>query len=65
MVTGWRQVLPLTPAEESVLLPLCAVRLVINAAVWQSRSAGERAEYAAVRSQGSLSAAVALLDALE
>lgn len=65
VVAGWRRIVPLTPDERSVVLPLSAVRLATNAAVWQSRSDGDRRQYAALRSRGSLAAALALLDAIE
>jgi Ser/Thr protein kinase RdoA (MazF antagonist) len=65
VVEGWRCHVPLTPAERSVVTPLAAVRLATNAAVWQSRADGPRAEYAGIRSRGSLLAARALLDGLD
>lgn len=65
VIDGWRAVLPLSAAERTTVLPLAAVRLATNAAVWQARSDGDRAEYADVRSRGSLAAASTLLDAIE
>lgn len=65
VVDGWGAVLPLGHEERSLILPLAAVRLATNAAVWHARSHGPRAAYAAARSRGSLTAAAALLDALE
>ena len=65
VIAGWTDLLPLDAVERSVVLPLAAARLATNAAVWHTRSAGERSEYAAVRSRGSLVAARTLLDTLE
>lgn len=65
VVAGWERIIPLTDEERAIVLPLSAMRLATNAAIWQSRSTGDRSMYAAERSQGSLSAARALLDFIE
>ena len=60
VAAGWDAVVPLTPAERSALVPLAAMRLALNAVIWDSRSAGDRHGYAADRSRGSLPAFAAV-----
>lgn len=64
VAAGWDAVLSLTPAEHAALRPLAAMRLALNAVIWDSRSAGERQGYAADRSRGSLPAFAAVASGL-
>ena len=60
VAAGWAAAGPVTAAERAVLAPLAAMRLALNAVVWDSRSGDDRHGYAADRSRGSLPAFEAL-----
>lgn len=57
VLAGWVDAgAELTALERQVLYPAAIGRLAVNAAVWASRSAGPRGDYARARANGSLDA---------
>lgn len=64
IAAGWETMIPFTEAERRVYAPVAAMRLALNAIVWQVRSEGDRAAYAASRSGGSADAFYAIAETL-
>lgn len=65
VAAGWEASVPFTEAERSVFPALAALRLAVNAVVWDARAASDRGAYAAMRSAGSAEAYLRLRPEVE